>query len=137
MQSRERLAGLFRARKLTRPRIVFALVVALAADVLQVALLPVAWTFAQQIIDGLAMALTIWLLGFHPLLLPTFLLEFIPVVDAVPMWTGCVLVVIALRQRAGGDSPSPRDAGVNVNPPTPGLLPAGPAETGRDARSRD
>jgi len=33
------------------------------------------------------------------LLLPTFALELIPLVDAFPSWTVCVLAVIALRQR--------------------------------------
>jgi hypothetical protein len=38
-------------------------------------------------------------LGFHPLLLPTFAIEFLPVSDVLPLWTGCVAVVIALRRR--------------------------------------
>jgi hypothetical protein len=38
-------------------------------------------------------------IGFHPLLLPTFVLELIPVADLLPTWTGCVAVVIALRRR--------------------------------------
>jgi hypothetical protein len=33
------------------------------------------------------------------LLLPTFVLEFLPVADMLPAWTGCVAVVIALRKR--------------------------------------
>ena len=40
------------------------------------------------------------ILGFHPLFLPTFVLEFIPVADMLPTWTGCVVVAASLRRRA-------------------------------------
>ncbi len=110
MQSPESLAGLFRTPKLTRARVILALTVAVTADVLQIALLPLQWLFAQQIVDVVAMALTMWLLGFHLLLLPTFIVEFIPVVDMLPTWTGCVVAVLALRKRgqpAGSPSAPP------------------------------
>jgi hypothetical protein len=89
----------FRVPVLSRPRIVLALAVALAADALQIALLPVAWTFAQSAVDVVAMLLVMSLLGFHLLLLPTFVIEFIPVADMLPTWTGSVIAVIALRKR--------------------------------------
>jgi hypothetical protein len=89
----------FRVPVLTRPRIILALTVALTADALQIALLPVAWTFAQSAVDVVAMILTMLLIGFHLLLLPTFVIEFIPVADMFPTWTGCVIAVIALRKR--------------------------------------
>ena len=45
-------------------------------------------------------AFVMWrLLGFHPLLLPTFVVEFLPVADLLPTWTGCVALVVALRKR--------------------------------------
>jgi len=96
----DKLNGQFTVPRLTRARIVAALAVGVAADVLQVVLLPLEWMFAQQIVDVIAMGLTMWLLGFHLLLLPTFLLEFIPLVDMLPTWTGCIVAVIALRKRA-------------------------------------
>ncbi len=96
----DKLNGLFPAPRLTRRRIVAALTVGVVADFLQVALLPLEWLFVQQIVDVIAMGLTMWLLGFHPLLLPTFVVEFIPIVDMLPTWTGCVIAVIALRKRA-------------------------------------
>jgi hypothetical protein len=37
-------------------------------------------------------------IGFHPLLLPTFILELLPVADLWPSWTVCVLAVIALSR---------------------------------------
>jgi hypothetical protein len=84
---------------LSRARIAAALVVALAADVLPYLLGPFGWTFADEIVDVVTMAAETLLVGFHVLLLPTFLLELLPVVDALPTWTGCVLAVIALRRR--------------------------------------
>jgi hypothetical protein len=64
-----------------------------------VLLTPLAWTFAQSLVDVVAMFFCTWLLGFHPLLLPTFVVELIPLVDELPTWTACVAAVIALRRR--------------------------------------
>ena len=100
------LAQWIKTPRLTRARIITALAVAIVADCLQVALLPLEWLFAQQAVDVVAMGLTMWLLGFHLLLLPTFVVELIPMVDMLPTWTGCVMAVIALRKRAQrGDVP--------------------------------
>jgi len=71
---------------------------------LQLLLGPLGWAFADEIIDAVAMILTVWLLGFHILLLPTFVVELIPVVDELPTWTACVAAIIALRRRG---SPAP------------------------------
>ena len=76
-----------------------AFAVAVAADVIQVLLGPLGFFFADEVIDIAAMILTIRLLGFHALLLPTFVLEILPVVDMLPTWTGCVGIVVALRKR--------------------------------------
>ena len=43
--------------------------------------------------------LMIPLLGFHPLLLPTFLIELFPVADMMPTWTGWVALVVMLRKK--------------------------------------
>lgn len=85
---------------LTWRRIVFALFIAVTADGLQIVTGPIGWVFADQAIDVVAMLLTMWALGFHWLLLPTFALELIPVLDDLPTWTACVIAVIALRRRA-------------------------------------
>ena len=76
-----------------------ALAVAVIADALQILLLPFAWTFVESAVDVVAMILTTWILGFHLLLLPTFVVELVPVVDLIPTWTACVAAVIALRKR--------------------------------------
>ena len=101
--------------RLTRARMRAALIVAITADVLQVCLGPFGWAGGDEAIDIVAMLSTMWLLGFHPLLLPTALLEFFPVIDWLPTWTGCVLLVIARRkkQQAGQTEP----AAAIVNPP--------------------
>ena len=47
------------------------------------------------------------LLGFHPLLLPTFLVEFLPMTDMLPTWTGCVALVTASAPTVDDDPPPP------------------------------
>jgi len=83
---------------LTWPRVGVALSVAVAADVVQLVLGPLGWLLPDEAIDVLAMAATTLAIGFHPLLLPTFVLELLPVADLWPSWTVCVLAVIALRR---------------------------------------
>jgi len=78
---------------------VFACAVAVVTDLVQLLLGPLGWAFADQALDIVAMVLTSRALGFHPLLLPTFVLEFLPVTDMLPTWTGCVAIVLALRKR--------------------------------------
>jgi hypothetical protein len=90
---------MFRTPTLTRTRIIFALAVAVIADGLQFFLGPLGWAPVDQIIDVIAFGLTAWAIGFHLLLLPTFIAEFFPVVDMLPTWTACVIAVIALRKR--------------------------------------
>ncbi|MGH7953580.1 MAG: hypothetical protein ACREFE_16920 [Limisphaerales bacterium] len=89
----------FRARKLTLTRIIFALAVAVIADGLQLMLGFFGWIFLDQAIDVMTMVLVSWAIGFHWLLLPTFILEFIPLADELPTWTACVIAVIILRKR--------------------------------------
>ena len=84
---------MFRAPKLTRTRIILALAVAVVADGLQFLLNGVGWLGPDQAIDVLAMLLTCWLL------LPTFILELVPLADELPTGTACVIAVIILRKR--------------------------------------
>jgi len=89
----------FRRPPLTRRRMIVALAIAVGADGLQLLLGPLGWAFIDQAIDVIAMLLTIWILGFHVLLLPTFAVELVPLVDELPTWTACTAAVIALRKR--------------------------------------
>ena len=101
---------MFETPALTRPRVRLAYAIAVTADVLQLLLGPIGWAFADEILDLSAMILIWRIIGFHPLLLPTFVLEFLPAADMLPTWTGCVALVLALRRRQG---PPPQ-------PPAPG-----------------
>jgi len=88
----------FAAKPLTRGRIALAIAIAGGTDALQIALGPLGWTFADEILDVVAMLAISLLIGFHPLLLPTFIVEIFPVVDMLPTWTGCVGAVVLWRK---------------------------------------
>jgi hypothetical protein len=96
---------MFRIPVLTRNRIRLAYAVAITADALQLLLMPLAWTFIDQLIDVVAMILTTMAVGFHPLLLPTFVIEFIPLVDMLPTWTACTALVVSLRKKQATAKP--------------------------------
>jgi hypothetical protein len=90
---------------LTPSRTRLAYVIAVAADVVQFLLGPIGWAGGDAIVDVAAMIATSWLLGFHPLLLPTFVLELVPIADLLPSWTACVALVIALRRKQHAPPP--------------------------------
>ena len=117
MKRLERLRNSFRVQPLTRWRVASALTVALVTDGLQILLGPLGWAFIDEVLDVIAMVLTLRTLGFHLLLLPTFVVEFLPLADLLPTWTGCVIAVIALRKRQQPPAAPPP-------PPPPALPPA-------------
>ncbi len=94
---------------LTPTRIRTAYAVAVAADLLQLLLGPIGWAGVDIAVDVAAMVATSRLLGFHPLLLPTFVLELFPVADLLPTWTGCMALVVALRKKQ--HAPPPPESG--------------------------
>jgi hypothetical protein len=83
----------------TSNRVRLAYTVGVTTDILQFALGPFGWAFADELLDIAAMIVLWRILGFHPLLLPTFALEFLPLSDMLPTWTGCVALVVALRKK--------------------------------------
>src|SRR5436305_14590203 len=89
----------------TRVRAAYA--TAVLTDVLQFAIGPLGWMFADEILDVIAMIAITRLIGFHPLLLPTFVIELVPVADLLPTWTGCVALVMMLRRKQSGSAPPP------------------------------
>jgi hypothetical protein len=91
----------FEVPALTRPRILSAYAVAAVTDIVQLLLGPAGWTAADEILDVVAMLVISRLIGFHALLLPTLVLELLPLADLLPTWTGAVALVIALRRRSG------------------------------------
>jgi hypothetical protein len=100
---------LFERPPLTRARVRWAYGVAIATDLIQLILGPFGWAFADEALDVAAMILISRVLGFHAALLPTFALEFLPLTDMLPTWTGCVAIVVALRRRE-----------LTATPPAPG-----------------
>ncbi|HUR33078.1 MAG TPA: hypothetical protein VM032_04735 [Vicinamibacterales bacterium] len=106
-----RLLSPARTPPLTASRIRSAYAVAIATDLLQFTLGPLGWAGADQLLDLLAAAASYRLLGFHPLLLPTFVIEFLPISDMLPTWTGCVALVVAARKAKQGIDPPPPGPG--------------------------
>jgi hypothetical protein len=99
---------------LTPVRIRSAYTVAAVTDVLQLLAGPLGFAFFDEALDVVA-AIVIWrLLGFHPLLLPTFVVEFLPVADLLPSWTGCVALVVALKKRQQTTPPSSGGSVIDV-----------------------
>lgn len=97
----------FQAPEVTKRRVQLAYAVAVGTDVVQFALGPIGWTFIDEALDVAAMILISRLIGFHPLLLPTFALELIPIADMLPTWTGCVALVVGIRNRQRVDTQPP------------------------------
>jgi len=95
---------------------ILALAVAVITDAGQFLLGPLGWAFGDQLTDVVAMLLVSWLIGFHWLLLPTFVLELVPLIDEFPTWTACVIAVIVLRRREQRPIPPtpPRKASIDV-----------------------
>ena len=91
----------------SRQRVIAAFAVALVTDAAQVLLGPMGWVGMDQILDIVAMILITALIGFHPLLLPSFFLELVPVADLLPTWTICVAMVVGSKQKPRtGTAPS-------------------------------
>lgn len=74
-----------------RSRFRAALILALAADALQIFLFPLfaqgALSPADDVLDLAVAAVLVHLLGWHWEFLPTFFAELVPGVDLVPFWT--------------------------------------------------
>lgn len=90
---------LLRVPFLTRRRVWIAYAIAAATDVLQWLLGPAGFAFPDEILDLIAMGGISMAIGFHPLLLPAFVLELAPLADLLPTWLGCVAIVVAIRRR--------------------------------------
>jgi len=129
----------FPAPRLTAKRIVLAFLVATVADAAQIALGPVGWLAPDEVIDLIAMVLTCWLLGFHVLLLPTFVLELVPVLGMLPTWTACVAAVVALRKKEQRNEAAPLEvSAVPVESAPPQLpLPGPPRMSESSSRPAD
>ena len=94
-----RLLKLLEPPVLTRQRVWFAYAIAMGTDLIQLLLGPFGWFAADEVLDVVAMLAVSRAIGFHVVLLPTFALEFLPLTDMLPTWTGAVALVVALRRR--------------------------------------
>jgi len=90
---------LLRVPPMTSLRMGLALAVAVTADGLQLCTGFFGWAGFDEVVDVVAMILVMRLIGFHILLLPTFVVEMVPVADELPTWTACVIAVCLLRRR--------------------------------------
>ena len=94
---------------------VLALIIAVFADGLQLCLGPLGWAFIDQAIDFVTMILVSCVIGFHILLLPTFVIELVPVLEDLPTWTACTAAVITLRKREQRSPPmSPTEPTIEI-----------------------
>lgn len=93
---------------LSPARITAAFAVAVGADILQLPLTAMSLTgfltvpaeLFDLLLDGVVcIVLSVLLGGFHWLLIPAFLVEAIPFVDALPTWTATVGALVLLRKQ--------------------------------------
>lgn len=91
------------AQRRPRPSARGALLIAIAADLIQFGLLPLfaggALSALNVALDLVVAALLIRRLGWHLALLPAFAAELIPGLDLVPSWTLAVWFVMRTRAR--------------------------------------
>ena len=124
MRIGDTISRLFIAPELTRKRIWFAFTVAGLTDALQLLMGFIGWLGFDEVLDLIAMVLTCASLGFHMLLLPTFVIELFPVADMLPTWTGCTAAVVLLRRKTQSDSSSLPAKMATATPPVIAEMPA-------------
>ena len=85
------------------PRFLAAMVLAIAADALQILVMPFfaegALSPADDVLDLAVAAILVPLLGWHWEFLPAFAAELVPGVDLVPFWTFAVANVYRKRKQ--------------------------------------
>jgi len=79
-----------------------ALAIALAADAVQIVLLPLFMEGAaapwNNVLDVAVGAMLLALLGWHVAFLPAFLGELVPLLNLFPTWTAAVVFVVAKKR---------------------------------------
>jgi hypothetical protein len=85
-------------------RIRIARILAIAADVAQIAVFPVFGegfaSPANTVLDVVMCGVMIALLGFHVAFLPALIAELVPVLDLFPTWTAAVLFVTRSKKES-------------------------------------
>jgi hypothetical protein len=105
-----------------RARFQAAMILAVAADALQIAVFPVfaegLYSPAEDLLDfGVAAVLT-YLLGWHWEFLPSFFAELVPGVDLVPFWTLAVANVYRKWKKITVTSEETREPPPALKPPS-------------------
>jgi hypothetical protein len=120
-RTRSRWPGRFTPPSDLRGRRHLAWIVAITADALQWALLPLvvegALSPINNVIDVVVGAIMVWLIGWHLAFLPSFALKLVPVVDLVPTWTAAVWLA---TRKPRLDAPPGAPPGSPPGPPPPG-----------------
>jgi hypothetical protein len=100
----------------TRGRILAARVIAVAADAVQLGLMPLfaggAPTGVDAVLDVVVGIVMVALVGWHWAFLPAFALELVPAVDLAPTWT--IAVLLATRKTGAAEPPVPA---TRIDPP--------------------
>jgi hypothetical protein len=103
--------------ELTRKRILTAYAVAIVADLIEFPIsaleltvigAPVAM-FLSFLLDVFVFGIMTFLLGFHWLFLPSFLVEVVPGLDMLPTWVGCVFFVVRQRKKVQAVNAAPKE----------------------------
>jgi len=110
--------------RLTQTRIILAFVIAGIADLVQfpitaattTGLFSIPGELADFLVDCIVMVVTTRLVGFHWVLLPSFVLELIPGPDLLPTWTGSVAYVVWRRKKERAQPPPIHPAVVQEAP---------------------
>src|ERR1700677_2169480 len=92
---------------ITRKRILIAYGVAIVADLIEFPIAALELTmigapvamFFSFVLDVFVFGILTFLLGFHWLFLPSFLVEVVPGLDMLPTWVGCVFFVVRQRKK--------------------------------------
>ncbi len=96
------------------PRFQAAMILAIVADVLQIAIFPVfaegAMSPAEDVLDFGVGALMVHLLGWHWEFLPSFFAKLMPGVDLIPFWTLAVVNVYRKSKRMAVEAEQSRQS---------------------------
>jgi hypothetical protein len=107
-------------------RVRTARLLAVAADVVQIALAPLfvggGASPVNDVLDLAMAAAMTWLVGWHWAFLPSFVAELVPGLDLIPTWTAAVF--FATRGQAGTVSNAARQNAIDAE-----VVSSGPAST--------
>jgi hypothetical protein len=107
-------------------RVALAFAVAFISDGLQIFIVPMTGTgilaipgeIIDIVVDVITAGMLSLLLGFHPVLLPSFVIKAVPLIDAIPTWTACVTYLAWKRNRNAADKPQTTDTPNEPKPAT-------------------